>query len=52
VVHAGQQICEVGDEEKSEGCHLHFEVHPEGGGYAEDDVDPTPWLAKNVCNGS
>lgn len=47
-VTAGQQIGEVGDLGNATGCHLHFEVHPKGGGYMEDDIDPDPWLAANV----
>lgn len=47
-VTAGQQIGEVGDLGNATGCHLHFEVHPNGGGYMEDDIDPDPWLAANV----
>lgn len=47
-VSAGQQIGEVGDLGNAFGCHLHFEVHPYGGGYLQDQVDPHDWLAKNV----
>lgn len=47
-VQAGQQIGQVGNEGNSHGCHLHFEVHPEGGSIYEDPIDPTPWLAANV----
>jgi murein DD-endopeptidase MepM/ murein hydrolase activator NlpD len=47
-VTAGQQIGEVGDLGNATGCHLHFEVHPRGGGYLEDQVDPVPWLAANA----
>lgn len=44
-VTAGQQIGEVGDLGNSFGCHLHFEVHPKDGGYADDDIDPHDWFA-------
>ena len=47
-VRAGQPIGEVGREGNSSGCHLHFEVHPDGGGIYEDGVDPTQWLKDNV----
>jgi endonuclease/exonuclease/phosphatase family metal-dependent hydrolase len=47
-VKAGQQIGEVGDEGNSSGCHLHFEVHPDGGSIYEDNIDPTPWLRTHV----
>jgi endonuclease/exonuclease/phosphatase (EEP) superfamily protein YafD len=48
----GQQIGEVGNlgnVSGPTGCHLHFEVHLQGGDiYGPDNVDPTPWLAANV----
>jgi endonuclease/exonuclease/phosphatase family metal-dependent hydrolase len=48
-VTAGQQIGEVGDLGNASGCHLHFEVHTEGGSiYGPDNVDPSTWLAENV----
>ena len=43
-VAAGQQIGEVGDLGNATGCHLHFEVHPQGGSTSEDSVDPVAWL--------
>ena len=45
-VSAGQQIGEVGDLGNATGCHLHFEVHPQGGSIYEDNVDPTAWLQR------
>lgn len=47
-VKAGQVIGQVGNEGNSTGCHLHFEVHPYGGGYLQDQVDPAAWLTKNI----
>lgn len=48
VVAAGQQIGEAGAEGNARGCHLHFEVHLNGGDiYGSDNTDPTPWLASN-----
>lgn len=47
-VKAGQVIGQVGNEGNSTGCHLHFEVHPHGGGYLQDQVDPAEWLQKNI----
>ncbi|AZA11010.1 M23 family metallopeptidase [Corynebacterium gerontici] len=40
-VTAGQQIAGMGSRGFSTGTHLHFEVHPGGGG----PIDPIPWLA-------
>jgi endonuclease/exonuclease/phosphatase family metal-dependent hydrolase len=48
LVRAGQQIGQVGSLGNATGCHLHFEVHPRGGGYLQDQIDPVPWLAANV----
>jgi murein DD-endopeptidase MepM/ murein hydrolase activator NlpD len=47
-VAAGQQLGEVGDLGNATGCHLHFEVHPRGGGMYVDDVDPSAWLASHL----
>lgn len=43
IVHAGQQIAEVGANGNSTGPHLHLEVHV--GGIAGQKIDPIPWLA-------
>ncbi len=48
VVRGGQPIGEVGDLGNSHGCHLHFEVHPQGGSIYEDPVNPTIWLREHV----
>ena len=40
-VTAGQKIAGMGSRGFSTGVHLHFEVHPFGGGA----IDPIPWLA-------
>jgi len=47
-VAAGQPIGEVGALGNATGCHLHFEVHPRGGGIYEDPVDPSEWLEKHL----
>lgn len=47
-VTAGQQIGEVGDLGNATGCHLHFEVHPQGGSIYRDSVNPSPWLSEHV----
>lgn len=40
-VTAGQKLAGMGSRGFSTGVHLHFEVHPNGGGA----IDPIPWLA-------
>lgn len=45
-VRAGEVIGYVGTLGNSTGCHLHLEVHPRNGGYAQDEVDPNTWLRK------
>jgi murein DD-endopeptidase MepM/ murein hydrolase activator NlpD len=47
-VQAGEVVGAVGQEGNATGCHLHFEVHPQGGGIYEDPVDPSAWLAESV----
>lgn len=51
-VHSGQPIGLVGDLGNATGCHLHVEVHPHGGGYGQDDVDPHTWLAVHAGGGA
>ncbi|KKO82904.1 M23 family metallopeptidase [Corynebacterium otitidis] len=41
-VQAGQKIAGMGSMGFSTGTHLHFEVHPNGGGA----IDPLPWLTE------
>lgn len=41
-VTAGQQIAEMGNEGRSTGPHLHFEILPDG----QKQVDPVPWFAE------
>ncbi|MDK7215094.1 M23 family metallopeptidase [Corynebacterium pyruviciproducens] len=45
-VTAGQRIAGIGSRGFSTGPHLHFEVHPNGGGA----IDPIPWLAELGIN--
>lgn len=47
-VRSGQQIGEVGDLGNATGCHLHFEVHPQGGTIYQDSVDPIAWLRAHI----
>ncbi|RYP88650.1 hypothetical protein EKO23_01810 [Nocardioides guangzhouensis] len=47
-VRAGQKIGAVGSLGNSTGCHLHFEVHPQGGSIYEDDEDPSKWLEDHL----
>jgi murein DD-endopeptidase MepM/ murein hydrolase activator NlpD/endonuclease/exonuclease/phosphatase family metal-dependent hydrolase len=48
LVQAGQPIGEVGARGNATGCHLHFEVHPNGGSIYQDGVDPSQWLKTHV----
>lgn len=47
-VQAGMPMGAVGREGNASGCHLHFEVHPQGGSIYEDPVDPSLWLEENL----
>ncbi len=41
---AGDLLGLVGALGNATGCHLHFEVHTDGGGIYEDNIDPVSWL--------
>ena len=45
-VRTGDPLGQVGELGNATGCHLHFEVHPTGGGIYEDGVDPASWLVE------
>ena len=45
---AGERFALAGDSGAPDGCHLHFEVRPEGGDYT-DAVDPRPLLRLTVA---
>jgi peptidase M23-like protein len=48
-VSAGQVIGAAGEEGNTSGCHLHVEVHTQGGDiYGPDNVDPSAWLAETA----
>ena len=42
-VRRGQRLALASDSGAPDGCHLHFEVRPPGGGYTTA-VDPARWL--------
>lgn len=42
-VRAGQRIALASDSGAPDGCHLHFEIRPVGGGYTTA-IDPHRWL--------
>jgi murein DD-endopeptidase MepM/ murein hydrolase activator NlpD len=49
-VKPGQIIGQVGQGGNATGCHLHFELHPDGGSIYQDTTDPDPWLkAVHAC---
>jgi hypothetical protein len=50
-VTAGTQIGQVGDLGNATGCHLHFEVHPNGGEIYQDNINPSTWLQSHVRRG-
>jgi hypothetical protein len=50
-VTAGKQIGQVGDLGNATGCHLHFEVHPDGGSIYQDNINPSTWLPSHARRG-
>ena len=47
---SGERFALAGDSGAPDGCHLHFEVRPAGGGYTAA-IDPAPLLALRVRGG-